>query len=113
MSKKKTYFSILIAAVVIIALAYLLNIGQLKSFLNSCAHYASNNWLSTTAAVCAFVFLGNRNYWLLMLGCALATAIILQLIKMSGLGLMATLAMIISFVAIVFVMNLIKLVINK
>lgn len=114
MSKTKTYFAILIAAVAIVAVGYIMNIGQIKSFVSLCLGYAGNNILATSAAVCAFIFLGNKNYWFVLLGCAVVVALFLQfVVNGHGAGITATLAQVTTFLSIAFLMNLVKLVVNK
>lgn len=114
MNKTKTYFTVLIAAVIIVAAGYIMNIGQIKSFVSLCLNCAGNNILATSAAVCAFIFLGNKNYWFVLSGCAVVAALLLQfVINGHGAGITVTLAQITTFLSIAFLMNLIKLVINK
>lgn len=114
MSKTKTYFGILIAVVSIIAVGYILNIGQITSFTNLCLKYAGNNVIAVSAAVCAFIFLGCKNYWFVLAGSAVVAALLLQfVVNGHGAGLTASLAQITAFLGIAFLMNLIKLVVNK
>ena len=114
MSKTKTYVSILIAAIVIIAIGFIMNINVIKSFVMMCFNFAGNNIQSVTAAVCAFIFLGNKNYWLIMLGCAIVTALVVQVVVMGqSAGLLVLAARTVTFLAIVFLMNFVKLLINK
>ncbi len=114
MSKTKSYFTILAAAVIIVAVGYIMNIASIKSFTAQCLGFAGQNVLSVSAAVCAFIFLGNKNYWLIILGCAIAAAIIIQfLIIGHGAGIITLAARTVTFLAIVFLMNFVKLMINK
>ena len=114
MNKTKTYFTILIASVAVAAAGYVMNIGQIKSFVSLCLSYAGNNILATSAAVCTFIFLGSKNYWFVLLGCAVAAALLLQFMTGGhGAGITAALARVTTFLSIAFLMNLIKLVINK
>jgi hypothetical protein len=114
MTKTQTYFTILAAAVLIVAAGYIMNIGAVKSFSNLCLGFAQNNLLSVTAAVCAFVFLGRGNYWLLMTLCAVVTAVVIQMLILGqGAALEPLLARTVTFLGIVFLMNLVRLLINK
>ncbi len=114
MSKTKTYFTILAAAVIIIAAGYIMNIGTIKSFTAQCLSFAGQNVLSVSAAVCAFIFLGNKNYWLIIAACAVAAAIIIQFVIIGhGAGTITLAARAVTFMAIVFLMNFVKLLINK
>ena len=70
--------------------------------------------LSVSAAVCAFIFLGNKNYWLIMLGCAIAAAFIIQFVIVGhGAEALVIAARATTFLAIVFLMNFVKLLVNK
>ncbi len=114
MSKTKSYFSILAIAAIIIAAGYIMNISAIKSFTAQCLAFAGQNVLSVSAAVCAFIFLGNKNYWLIMLGCAIAAAFIIQFVIVGhGAGVLVIAACATTFLAIVFLMNFVKLLVNK
>ncbi len=114
MSKTKTYFMILAVAAIVVAVGYIMNIAAIKSFSTMCFNYAGDNWVSVTAAVCAFVFLGNKNYWLILLACAVVAALITQLVIIGqGIGIMTLAARCVAFLSIAFLMNFVKLLINK
>lgn len=114
MSKTKSYFTILAIVAIIIAAGYIMNIGAIKSFTAQCLAFAGQNVLSVSAAVCAFIFLGNKNYWLIMLGCALVAALIIQFVIVGhGAGALIIAARVVTFLAIVFLMNFVKLLVNK
>lgn len=114
MSKTKSYFTILAVAVIIIAIGYIMNLSAIKSFTGQCLAFAGQNILSVSAAVCAFIFLGNKNYWLIMLGCAIVAALIIQFVIIGhGAGIITLAARTVTFLGIVFLMNFIKLLINK
>ena len=114
MSKTKTYLYILAVAVLVIAAGYVMNISQIKSFFNLCLQFSQQNILSVTAAVCAFIFLGNKNYWLLIAGCAIATALVIQFVIIGhNAAYLVWAARIVTFLSIVFLMNFVKLLVNK
>lgn len=78
MSRKKLYFTILIAALIVIAAGILLNIkpiavtiGLMKGMIDEWQIWAS-------AVVCAFIFSRYKHYWLIMLVCAFVTAMVIQ-----------------------------------
>lgn len=114
MSKTMTYFYILTAIAIVAAVGYIMNIGLIKSFYNLCFQFAQQNILSVSAAICAFIFLGNKNYWLIMAGCAIATAIIIQFVIIGHNGSeLVWAARIATFLGVVFIMNFVKLLVNK
>ena len=114
MSKTRTYIYIMAFAIVVVTLGYLMNISQIKAFSNLCWQFAQQNMLSVTAAVCAFLFLGRANYWFVILGCAVITALMIQFVFVGHNAAPLTwAARIVTFMAIVFVMNFVRLVINR
>lgn len=114
MSKTKSYFMILVVAVMVVAVGYIMNINAIKSFFNMCLSFAGQNVLSVSAAVCAFIFLGNKNYWLIMAGCAVAAALLIQVVIVGqSAGIIVLAARAVTFMAVVFLMNFVKLLINK
>ncbi len=114
MSKTKTYFLILAVVISVAAIGFIMNISAIKSFFNLCINFAGQNVLSVSAAICAFIFLGNKNYWLIMVGCAIITALLIQVVIIGqSAGIMILTARILTFLSIVFLMNFAKLLINK
>ena len=114
MSKTKTYIMILVAALAIIAIGYIMKINSITSFVNMCLGFAGQNILSVSAAVCAFIFLGNKNYWLIIFACAIVAALLIQVVVVGqSAGIIVLAARTVTFLAIVFLMNLVKLLINK
>ncbi len=114
MSKTKTYFTILAAAAIVIAAGYIMNVAVIKSFVGQCLAFAGQNVLSVSAAICAFIFLGHKNYWLIIAGCAVAAALLIQFVIVGhATGLVTLAARAVTFMAIVFLMNFVKLLVNK
>lgn len=113
MSKTKTYFYIIAAVLITIAIGYLLNIHFIKTACISIIAHIQGSALPAIAAICAFLFYGNRNYWLIITGCGIITAIVLPLINSINTSLYAIIYSCLAFMTIVFLMNLVKLLINK
>ena len=110
MSKKNQYFAILIAVIAIAAIGYVFDIKEIISFINLVLSSAKGDILATAAAICAFLFLGHKNYWFIILACAVITALVIQYVIIgSGAGAILISAKIIAFVTIVFLMNFVKL----
>ena len=66
------------------------------------------------AGVLLAIFLGNKNYWLIIAACAIVAALIIQFVIIGGsAGLISLVARAVTFMAIVFLMNFVKLLINK
>lgn len=114
MSKTKSYLFILAAALIAVAIGYALNIHFIKSVCSHTLSFAQNNAVSVTAAVCAFLFYGSKNYWLIIAGCAVAASLIIQFVIIGhGAGLFTILVRAFAFVVIVYLMNLVKLIVNR
>ena len=110
MSKKNQYFAILIASIAVASIGYIFDVKEIISFISLTLSSAQSDVLATTAAICAFLFLGHKNYWFIILGCAVIAALLLQFIVIgSGAGVLTISAKIVAFVAIVFLMNFVKL----
>lgn len=114
MSKTKTYLYTIAIAAVIIALGFIVPIAPVKSFCMMCFGFMQQNILIGAAAICAFVFLGNKNYWFIIIGCAIITALVIQFaIVGHNAGIMTWAARITAFLVIVYLMNFVRLLINK
>ncbi len=114
MSKMKIYLFILAAAIIAIALGYIMNIQIIKTVCESALAYARKPALSVTAAVCAFLFYGNKNYWLVIAGCAVATSLVIQFLVIgAGAALFTIILRACTFIFIVYLMNLVKLIFNE
>ena len=114
MPRIRAYIYIMAFAIVVIALGFLMNISQIKSFSLLCWNFAQQNALSVTAAVCAFLCLGRANYWFVILGCAIVTALVIQFVIIGhNAAVLTWAARIVTFMAIVFVMNFARLIINR
>lgn len=114
MSKTKLYLLILAIAIITIAAGYILNIQIIKTVCASALVYAQKPALSVTAAVCAFLFVGNKNYWLIIAGCAIVTSLVIQYVVIGHGAAMFTVAVrACTFLAIVYLMNLVKLIFNE
>ena len=114
MSKTKIYLIILAITIIAIAAGYIMNIQIIKTICASAIAYAKKPALSVTAAVCAFLFLGNKNYWLIIAGCAIVTSLTIQYLVIGhGAALFTVAVRACTFIAIVYLMNLVKLIFNE
>ena len=114
MKKLKVYLLILAIALITIAAGYILNIGFIKSVCQSVMNNAGKSTLSVSAAVCTFLFYGTKNYWLILTGCAIAAALIIQLLIIGGGASVFVIAVkALTFLIIAYIMNLVKLIVNE
>lgn len=114
MKKSKAYFYILIIALVIILAGFLLHIPFIKSLTHGTLHALESSWIAAIAAICSFIFLGNRHYWLFLLACAILTGLLLPLI--GGHHTLSAFKILVSglaFMTVAYTLNYIRLIIGK
>lgn len=114
MKKKRMYVYILMAIAILFAVGLVFNIRSIKEFyINSFAHM-TNIWVFIPAAVVAFVFIDNKNYWAIVCGCGIIASILIQLlIVKNGFPIWVILTRTVAFIGIVFAMNCGKLFISN
>lgn len=113
MKKSTAYFSILIITLAIVLIGYLVPVGSIKHFAHAAFHAAFNPWIAASAAACAFIFLNNKNYWLINIACSVIIAVAFVLIHKGGLGAFGILSKAVAFIYIVYILNYIRLIIGK
>ncbi len=114
MKKLKVYLLILAIALITVAAGYILNIGFIKSVCQSVLNNAGKSTLTVSAAVCTFLFYGSKNYWLILTGCAIAAALIIQyFIIGAGISVYVIAVKTLTFLIIAYLMNLVKLIVNE
>ena len=114
MSKIKTYLYTIAITTVIVAAAFIIPISSVKSFCLSCFGFTQNNIVLGVSSLCAFVFLGNKNYWFIITGCAIVTALVIQLVIVGhNVDIMTLIARITAFMIIVFLMNFVRVLVNR
>lgn len=114
MRKKSTYLYFLALVVILVVSAYALNIHFIKSATHSILHAMANPWICVSAAASAFIFIGNKRYWLINIGCAAIIAVILDLVvKNHHLSTYSLSISILAFLCVVYILNLIKVLISK
>lgn len=114
MTKTQTYFIILAIAIITVGLGYFLHIKTIIGLCSACLTYMKNPILPVTAAACAFIFYGSKNYWLIMAGCAVITAMTMQFIIVGqGTTVFLLASRTLAFLTVVYLMNLVKLIINR
>lgn len=114
MSTMKSYLYIIAAAVIVIAAAFVVPIAPVKSFCLTCFGFMQQNVLIGAAAICAFIFLGNNHYWFIIAGCAIITALIIQFaIVGHNAAIITWVARVTAFMTIVFLMNFVRVFVNR
>ena len=99
MSKIKIYLLILAVAIVAVALGYMMHIKPIQSLC---------------AASLTFLFYGVKNYWLIIIGCAIVTAVVMQFVIVGhGTTIFLFTSRALAFLVVVYLMNLVKLIFNE
>ena len=111
MTKKSTYFSILVAAVIIAVAGVLLNIRPIVQVLDTMRDMV-NEWpIWVLAVVCGIVFTKSKHYWLSILACAVVVTLGAQIYfsgSMSNLDLYRACVRGFGFLGIVFIVDYIR-----
>lgn len=114
MRKKSTYLYFLAIIVILIAAGYALNIHLIKNATVSILKNMRDLWICASAAICAFIFMGNKHYWLINIGCAIIAALVIELlVKGHHLGIYSLSIIALAFLGIIYLLNLIKVVFTK
>ena len=114
MSKRQVYYYTFAAAIIILLVGFFMHITTITKLAHSTAAMMQNPLVFGPAAICAFIFMGNSNYWLINLGCALAASLIIQYFVIGhGAGLYTIMIRAFAFLVVVYILNLIKVFINK
>ena len=114
MRKKSTYLYFLALIGILIAAGYALNIHLIKNATVAIIKNMKDLWICASAAICAFIFMGNKHYWLINIGCAIIAALVMELIvRGHHLGIYSLSIIALAFLAIIYLLNLIKVVFTK
>lgn len=114
MRKKSAYLYFLAVAAILIAAAFVLNISFIKSAVHSVLHMVSSPWVCAAAAVSAFIFTGNKHYWLVNIAVALIVAVLIQFFIIGGSFVPYTILMrALAFLCIVYVLNLVRVLFTR
>lgn len=112
--KKNTALYILGAVICIILAAFIFNIPLLKNISLSTFGMMKSIYIIGSAAVCAFIFINNKNYWLIIAGTSIIISLMIQYgVTGHGAGIYTILTRALAFIAIVYLLNLVKIIFNK
>lgn len=114
MRKKSTYLYFLAVIAIIVAVGYIMNISVIKSITNSVISALSNPWIYAGGAVSAFIFTGNKYYWLINIVAGLVVALAIQFFVVGGSIVLFTIFIrTLAFLCIVYLLNLIRILVTK
>lgn len=113
MSRKNWYFSLLITALVVIAVGFILHIPFIMRTTRSIAKMVVDWRLVVPAVVCALVLTKHKSYWLIMLGCAVVTAVVIQLYFYHLHGLRPLLLRTAAFMTVAYAVDYARLLLRR
>lgn len=112
--KKKTALYILASIICLIFVAFVFNIPIVKNLANNLFMMLKTPYILISAAVCAFIFIGTKKYWLIIAGCAIIASIIIQFVVIGGYGSIYLVAVrALAFITVVYILNLVKAIFTK
>lgn len=114
MSKRQTYLFILAMGLILILIGQFMHISYINSVVKNTIRWVESPYIFAPAAVCAFVFMNNGKYWMINIGAALIMSLIIQfVIVKSGGSLYIFLIRSFAFIVVVYLLNLIKVILDK
>lgn len=81
---KKTCFMIFVVAVIAIIAAFILKLSAITAPVNATFAMMKNPYIAGSAVVLALLLNKQKHYWLLMIGCAVICAVLVQLFVVGG-----------------------------
>ena len=108
--KKNTALYILAVVICLLLAAFVFHVPALRHLFHSLHGMLQSPYILVSAAVCAFLFINVKNYWLIIAGCAL---IIQFAVIGHGAGLYTIAVRALAFVAVVYLLNLVKVIFAK
>ncbi|MBR1605097.1 MAG: hypothetical protein IJ660_03195 [Alphaproteobacteria bacterium] len=114
MTKKQTYLFLLAMGLLIIMAAHFMHISYVNHLVNSTWKWMQSPLVFGPAAICAFVFMNNKRYWMINIAAALIVSLVIQFFVVKGsLVVDAVLIRGFAFLVIVYLLNLIKVILDK
>ncbi len=114
MSKKQTYLFIFAMGLILIFIGKFMHIGTINQVVNPTWKCMQNPLVFGPAAICAFIFMNNKKYWMINICVALVTSLAIQyLIIKGGDSLYILLIRAFAFIVVVYLMNLVKVILDK
>lgn len=105
---RKTCFMIFVIAVIAVIAAFILKISAVTSQVEAVFTAMKNPYVAGSAIILALLLNKQRHYWLLMLGCAVIAAIVIQLVFGGAFALWPIVHKALAFMVYVYLIALIK-----
>jgi len=90
---KKICFAIFVAVLITLIAGVLFHIGVINHTRDAVFAQMQNFYVCISAIVCAILLAKQKYYWLLVIGCAIIAAILIQLLVVGHLGSIYIIAM--------------------
>ncbi|MDD4556744.1 MAG: hypothetical protein PHE89_05425 [Alphaproteobacteria bacterium] len=113
MKKRRNYLTILSVVGLIFLCGIVFNVRGIRDFYVAMFAHMSNIWVLAPAALVAFIFIDNKNYWMIVLGLAVVDSLAVQIYVGNGFPIMLLISRVCAFVGIVFLMNMTKVFMSK
>lgn len=117
MNKTKIYFWIFVIALIAIIAGFILNIPIIKGTSRTIFTHISNIWILVPAVISAFLFNKSRYYWLIMIALGIIDAVCVHIFianrTLSGLAVHPLIMRTVSFLTVVYLINLTRLILRK
>lgn len=113
MSRKQVYLTIFGVIVGIVLAGIYMQIQAINTLVDNTFVLMQDPKISVTAIVCSFIFMGNRNYWVLIPILGIATAYAIEYYTLKDVTLITIAYRAFTFVFVVYLLNLIKFVFNR
>ena len=112
--KKNTALYILAVIICLFLAAFVFHVPALRHLFHNLYGILQSPYILVSAAVCAFLFINTKNYWLIIAGCGIAAALIIQFAVIGhGAGLFTIAVRALAFVTVVYLLNLVKVIFAK
>ncbi len=106
---KKTCFMIFVVSVIVIMAAYILRIGAVTAQVEQVFSAMRSPYIAGAAVVLALLLNKQKYYWFIMLGCAVLTAVLVQLFVVGGsLAALALVYKTVAFLVYAYLVALIR-----
>lgn len=112
--QKNTALSILAIIICLAIAGFIFHIPTLKHLFNNLYAMLQNPYVLVSGAVCAFLFINTKNYWLIIAGCGILASLIIQFAIIGhGAGLYTLVVRALAFITVVYLLNLVKVIFTK
>jgi len=114
MSKRQTYLFLLAMGLILLLIGRFMHVSYINHVASDTFAWIQNPMIFGPAAICAFVFINNKKYWMINTAAALIVSLIIQYVVVkTGGSLYVILIRSFAFLVVVYLLNLIKVILDK